>query len=384
MADVAPAPAELNRWQIIERTVENVALVNVWWVIGFTAVAIGLLVWAFVVRPKLWLVLIVPMIVVLTLAAGGAAFNLKFRYFATMGDLLGLAPYDRGDASQLQNPQGRWPRGLVVDATIPGTASGVGTWPVMVYLPPQYFSEPDQTFPVVYMLHGVPGITVPGLADDGGPVGMFDAGHVDDGAQAVAAANYPVVLVVPVASPLNKDTECVDGLQGNWYTYLTVDVPAWVDGLSRLAHDAPQTAISGMSMGGYCAQMLSLRNPDQYLVAGNMSGGNAAELPGGNDALFGSGRGASAAITYDSLHIISTEPASHSVRLWLEIGAQDDAALVAGQKKVADAAAAAGMTVVTQVVPGGHSYEVWRPAFAKWLEWTAPQLYGEPPAAVSR
>ena len=253
----------------------------------------------------------------------------------------------------------------------------------MVYLPPEYFTDPNQTFPVVYLLHGVPGITVPGLADDGGPSGMFDAARVDDGAQAAAKNGHPVVLVVPVASPLNKDTECVDGMQGNWYTYLTVDVPTWVSAVPRLEQGCSQTAIGGMSMGGYCAQMLSLRNPDHYLVAGNLSGGNKAELPGGDDALYGSGRGATAAITYDSLNVIATQPESHSVRLWLEIGAQDDPPLVAGQKQVAEAAEAAGMTVVTQVVPGGHSYEVWRPAFAQWLAWTAPQLHGEPPTPVA-
>ena len=382
VADVPPAPAELNRWQIIERTAENVPLISIWWVVGFAVVAVALLIWAFVVRPKWWLLLVVPLVLIMTLAAGGAAFNLKFRYFATVGAMLGLAPYDRGEASQITNPTGKWPRGLVVDVTIPGTTSGVGDWAAMVYLPPEYFSEPNQSFPVVYLLHGVPGITVPGLADDAGPSGMFDAAGVDEGAQAAAKAGYPVVLVAPVASPLSKDTECVDGMAGKWYTYLTVDVPSWVGAHPRFDQGAARTAIGGLSMGGYCAQMISLRNPDQYLLAANMSGANKADLPAGDDALFGSGRGAATAITYDSLHIVATEPASHSVRLWLEIGAQDDTALIAGQQQFAEAAEAAGMTVVTQVVPGGHSYEVWRPAFAKWLAWTAPQLYGQPPAPV--
>jgi hypothetical protein len=47
--------------------------------------------------------------------------------------------------------------GQLARLAIPNDHTGVGSGPAWVWLPPQYFSEPDRRFPVVYLFHGSPG-----------------------------------------------------------------------------------------------------------------------------------------------------------------------------------------------------------------------------------
>lgn len=377
-------PENLSLWEIWLRKAEFLDITTIWWFIGFTAAAVVFIVLAIFVKPRWWLFLFIPLILISMTAAAGFYFNHQFKYKTTMGKLFGLTDYDTGDDNQITNPTGDRPRGLVVTTSIPGTTSGVGDWKALVWLPPQYFTNPQQTFPVIYLLHGVPDGVVPGLPTDVGPAGLFEPIKTDDAAQAAADQGHPVILVSVVSSPTNIDTECVDGVQGQWHTYLTKDVPAWVSKYPRFKTGAANTAVGGYSMGGYCAQIMALRNPQVYSLAANLSGSSrAVPRSGGDETLFGAENAKKEAINYDSTNIVQTQPASHSVRLWLQIGAQDDAALIASQNDFATAARAQGMTVVTKQLPGSHDFAVWRASFAEWIPWSAAQLYGEPAPAVS-
>jgi enterochelin esterase-like enzyme len=52
------------------------------------------------------------------------------------------------------------PRGAVVTLRVPDSRVGFSARQVLVYLPPQYFADATARFPVVYLLHGSPGIPV--------------------------------------------------------------------------------------------------------------------------------------------------------------------------------------------------------------------------------
>ena len=89
---------------------------------------------------------------------------------------------------------------------------------------------------------------------------------------------------------MDADTECVDGIQGKWQTYLAKDVPDWIAGHRRMQTGAEHTAIAGYSMGGYCAQMTALRNPSVYSVSATSPARRprrttADRRPWGNDNL---------------------------------------------------------------------------------------------------
>ncbi|HEY5049897.1 MAG TPA: hypothetical protein VII50_03285, partial [Acidothermaceae bacterium] len=58
-------------------------------------------------------------------------------------------------------------RGAVVTLNISDVGVGFDARRALVYLPPQYFSNPDERFPVVYLLHGSPGMPVDWLRGGG-------------------------------------------------------------------------------------------------------------------------------------------------------------------------------------------------------------------------
>lgn len=379
---------DLSWWDRFLLKVEFVPVLSIWWVVGFLVAALLFLALAIYVRPKWWLFLFIPLIIVALVGAGGFAVNVKFKAYKTLGPMLGLDPYDTAGGEQLDAPSGSYPRGVVVDSTIPGTKSGLGALPVKVWLPPQWFTDQKRDFPVIYLMHGVPGlgVPVPGSSIYSGPGTLFTNASADDGAQKAATQrDQPVVLVAPVDSPLNADTECVDGAQGRWQTYLSQDVPAWVASHKRLKTGAANTAIAGYSMGGYCAQITALRNPSAYSVVGNFSGTPLPDYPPGMPALFGVPDATAVLAEYDSTKIVNTQPAARAVRLWLQVGAQDPSTnLATAQRTFADAAKAQGMTVVSIIAPGTHDFALWTSAFSQWIQWTAAQLYGEPPAPVQQ
>lgn len=374
-----------NLWERLLFKIELVPVTTIWWVVGFGVAALLFLALAVYVRPKKWMILFVPLVLVFTALAVGFAVNLKFHAFTTLGPMLGLNPYETGDDGLIDKPEGTYPRGVVVDATIPGRVSGLGELPAKVWLPPQWFTEPSRTFPVVFLLHGVPGFAVPGLDPNGGPATLFTSANADNGAQLAATQrDQPVVLIAPVNSPMNADTECVDGTQGKWQTYLSTDLINWTGAHPRMQKGPEHTGISGYSMGGYCAQVTALRNPSKFSISGNLSGCFAPDYPdsqGGLAKLFGVDDVKAAEADYDSIAIVQTQPASHSVRVWLRIGTGDNSApgLIESQQKFAAAARDAGMTVEESKVPGGHDFKVWDPGFAAWIQWCAALLYGQQP-----
>jgi S-formylglutathione hydrolase FrmB len=375
---------KLNVFEALLRRLEFLDITTIWWPLAFGVLALALIVLAVFAKPRWWLLAIVPAVLVVALIATGLYVNHEFKYKTTLGSLFGLSAYDTGTDENILHPEGPAPRGLVVDTKIPGNVSGVGDWLAKVWLPPQYFEDKNQTFPVVYLLHGVPTPPSPLIPPDEGPKGLYDPIAADNHALEAADQGHPVILVAVVNSPTNMDTECVDGVHGNWFTYLTVDVPKWTAQFPRFRQGAANTAVGGYSLGGYCAQIAALRNPSVYSVAANLSGTSKPDAAGGDSSLFGSSEALKEAVNYDSAHVVQTQPKSHSVRLWLEIGKQDEPQLVASQQAFAATAREAGMTVVTKQIDGAHTFPVWKAAFGEWIPWTAALLYGDTPPSVSQ
>ena len=362
---------------------ELIPITNWWWVLGWALLTLLVGIVAVRVRPKGWRVLWIPLTVVTALATVGFAVNIQFQAFRTLGPLLGLNPYDTADDSQLVKPSGQFPRGAVIETTIPGPVSGVGNLPATVWLPPQWFSQPERRFPVLYLLHGTPGAPAPGLEPYVGPSTLFTNANADDAAQLAATRrDEPVVLVAPVVSRMEEDSECVDGALGKWHTYLTQDVPAWVTAQPRMETDAEHAGIAGYSMGGFCAQVAALRHPSLFSLFGNLSGTvkvDYATSSGGYPALFGVADPSALVAENDSINIIRTQPDSRSVHSWLRTGNADDASLLAAQQEYAATARELGMEVVISAVPGGHDFGVWQPGIHDWITWATDQLYADSP-----
>ncbi len=336
------------------------------WAICFliVAVACGLLAW-FLKRKdrRLWLVPLVIAIVALLIGIA-AGLNTYFGWRINIYDLTGKDP-----APPEINQGEDWPsdtsRGVHVNAMIPGPLSGIAEQPADIWLPPQYFTQVNRPLPLIYAYHGTPGT----------PDDWFNDGDGQQSGQVLANERQPVILVAPTAAPVDVDSECVNGTAGNWDTYLSQDVPNWVAQRYRLKAGPGHTATAGLSMGGYCAQMLALRYPDKFSAAGNFSGTTSADFAGGLPALFGPVPNLAATTdSYSSTWLIQHHATSRNVAVWLEVGTNDSESLVKDQAKYYKLAKSITKDTRFKTIGGAHTKGVWSDAFYHYLEWVYPKI----------
>lgn len=312
-----------------------------------------------------------PAVIPFLLLAALTAVNVQLGYVHTLGSLVSSLPYEIGPTSLLTTATGNYPQGVVVEATIPSPTSNVGSFPALIFLPPQYFTEtPARQFPVAYLLPGSPGQ----------PKDWFIGGDAATIGLASADQQQPMVLVSPTVGPeILSDTECVNGPQGNWETYLAIDVVDWVTQNSRVIPGAQGQVVAGLSMGGYCAQMLALRNPTRFMAYGNFSGFTVPTYDAGLPALFGDVANLGETVaSYSASWILANQPQSHSVHNWLGAGTEDEPEILAQQLAFVSLAKRLQLITQFQELTGAHTFYVWQESLTLWLPWAYAQL---PPAS---
>ena len=128
-----------------------------------------------------------------------------------------------------------------------------------ILLPRDYESS-SQRYPVLYLLHGLTqNYTAWGLSN-GSP---YYAGLYDD-----------LIVIMPDAgnSWYVNWAENEDGQRNNWEDHIVQDVVNHVDWNFRTIARREGRAIAGLSMGGYGAITLGLRNPEMFISIGSTSG----------------------------------------------------------------------------------------------------------------
>lgn len=127
----------------------------------------------------------------------------------------------------------------------------------IVVLPDDYKS--NQTYPVVYLLHGASGDYKDWVLKAPGSKNLADT--------------YQVIIV------------CPDGGNTSWYfdspvdstykyeTFVSKELVNYIDNHYATIKDKAGRAITGLSMGGHGALYLSFRHQDLFGAAGSMSGG---------------------------------------------------------------------------------------------------------------
>ncbi|AYG03759.1 alpha/beta hydrolase [Gryllotalpicola protaetiae] len=312
--------------------------------------------------------------VVLTTLSAGLQLNLQFQYLPTVGALFGVDSQHETTERALDKLRGAGAGdaglGYTVQIAIPGTTSKFRARDAYVWLPPEWFSHPAVKLPVIEMLAGVPG----------GPVDWTRSGAADQTAQAFAGAHGGVapILVMPDATGAETvDTECVNSALGNAETYLTADVPEFVEKRFGAAAGAASWAVAGLSAGGACAIMLALRHPDRYSAFADYSGlegptvGDTMEPAQTTQQLFG---GSTAEYDAHQPAMLLREGSFPGMGGWFETGAADPGPLAA-QRELAPLASSAGISTCTAVIPNaGHSFGTWTEAFRDSLPWLAGRL----------
>lgn len=141
---------------------------------------------------------------------------------------------------------------------------------VDVYLPPGYASHPNTRYPVLYLLHGVPG-------RPGAFLATVRMGVLDDELVALHKIK-PLILVMPSGSTSTfTDKEWVNGIKPHegWETFVARDVVHAIDTTYRTIPG--DRGLAGLSEGGYGALNIGLHHPGEFRILESWSGYERAD-----------------------------------------------------------------------------------------------------------
>ena len=330
----------------------------------------------------------------------GAQINAHYAYFPTVGALMGRRAADQISASAFQQLESQYVRsigskfrsygrlavsepkhtlplrGVVIAWRFPPTISHFPQRAGEVYLPPIWFETPHPHLPVIELLHGSPG----------SPADWTRGGYADLTADAYASTHggFAPILVMPDVNGASwwNDSECVDGVQGNAETYLTVDVRNAVD----RAFDASPTewAVAGLSEGGSCALQMALRHPNLFVAAGDFGGEDHPYVSGGPSHLFfgtTTAELAAAEATYDPRVLLAHWHEQLKPGLAFSVGRSDG--VRAHEYALYQRAKADHFDATYTTYAGSHSFRVWSRCLSGSFPWmmellTAPRTVPDP------
>lgn len=241
----------------------------------------------------------------------------------------------------------------------------------LVHLPPGYTAAARRgvRFPVVYLLHG-DGIGVRHTA-----LNMYEKGRVAETADRLVRSGQArrFLIVMP---------ESDDGTRLDDMEWANTRHGAYMDEIVGLVHkvdrrwatiaDRSARAIGGLSMGGYGAVNIALRNPQLFGTVESWSG-YFTQTP---TAVYAH---ASAAELHDSspaayLHEIAGTLRGFPMRFLLYGGNSDR--LTDQQAPFARQLRALGFAVQTATFPGAHSYSLWAKRMPLALRFASVGLTG--------
>ncbi|MEU9480476.1 alpha/beta hydrolase-fold protein [Streptomyces sp. NPDC048191] len=216
---------------------------------------------------------------------------------------------------------------------------------VIVWTPPQY-DQPryrHDRFPVVLLLHGVPG----------SPESWVDQGGMPQDFRQLmkAGTTHPFILAMPVIDPGGINTDCTNQAGTNVGTWLARDVPHLLGHAFRTLPGSKSWAVMGFSTGGFCAARLPLAYPK---VFGTGAALDPDPLTGDPDVITNPQVRKRTSPTHMVAH--TTAP----VNLFLATSAQDRFSPPRCLQQFTKAAAGTRVRTQTMVLPtGGHNYNTW-------------------------
>lgn len=239
-------------------------------------------------------------------------------------------------------------------ASVRGWKSG-SKGDVIVWTPPQYDAREfaHTRFPVIEVLHGIPGTPHSFLR------GMRLGRIMQD--EITAGRAEPAILVLPTITPDRINTGCADVTgRSKVGTWLADDVVQTIGHNFRTLPAPRGWAVMGISTGGYCAARLALEFPDRFAAGAALAPDNPAQ--GVRSPLW---------------LARNTRP---DVQLFVESSLQDPES----PPKFADwiSGAAHPPTAVTtlRIDNGGHNWNTWGRMFPAAFTWVSARL--EAPRAV--
>lgn len=206
--------------------------------------------------------------------------------------------------------------------------------------------------PVLYLLHG--------LSDD-------DTIWL----RRTSIERYVAPLGMAVVMPQVQRSFYADEVNGNRYwQFISEELPALVHKLFRVSDRPEDTFVAGLSMGGYGAFKLALRQPERFAAAASLSGAldiaamhKRADGQGVIPKVFGTDD-----ITGSDDDLISLlERAERTPRLYLWCGTEDG--LLETNRTFIDTAQRKGIELKSELSPGDHSWGHWDEKIQDVLHW---------------
>lgn len=291
--------------------------------------------------------------VILFLSTGAFGINSDVGEFPTLGALVGRE-YSKLALPPLQKPTGAiapdlatsWvppadlpATGIIGSAIIRGTRSGFQPRAALIYLPPAARVAHPPRLPVLVMLSGQPG----------GPSNIFSTAQLGNIFTEFAAKHgglAPIVVVPDQLGQSDANPMCIDSPLGNSATYLTVDVPNWINANLNVLPGRTNWGIGGFSQGGTCAIQLGATHSRLFGTIFDISGESAPKRGSVSDTIRDGFHGSTAA--YNAAKPVALVAANAPFRdtfALFAVGA-DDVAYRPGMLDVAAQAHKSGMKVV--------------------------------------
>jgi pimeloyl-ACP methyl ester carboxylesterase len=346
-----------------------------WVGLAFLALVVSIIGW---VRVGNWRRLVMVLSVVLTALMAMNLINQHYQYYPTAGSLFGVEAQNEVSPAQLDAIRDRAARenggaiptsGFTIEIDIPGAKSGFVARKALVWVPPKWVADKKARLPLLVLMPGIPG-----APDDWTRAGFADQTALEFASRHDGVA--PIIVMPDENGSASNDTECVNSRYGQAETYLTVDVPAFMQrtfGATLTSGGKPTVALAGLSEGGMCAAMLTLRHPEQFAAFADFSGLTAPTLGyevqprETTQTLFNGDDQA-----YDQHNIVwlLQNRRFPTVSGWFQVGTQDTLPLRA-QRELVPLAVAAGLkqTCSKEVPGGGHNFDTWSASFKDALPW---------------
>jgi enterochelin esterase family protein len=165
-----------------------------------------------------------------------------------------------GDYSETRNV----PHGSVLLQWYTSSTYGGVQRPIWVYTPPGY-DKGQGTYPVLYLLHG---------ANDH-ENSWLTTGRANDVLDNLIAEGKAKAMLLVMPQHLAGPTGVQPAVQGGFVHEFETDIVPWVQKTFRVANNAENRGIAGLSMGGQQTITISMSRPDLFKYVGVFSIGQA-------------------------------------------------------------------------------------------------------------
>jgi S-formylglutathione hydrolase FrmB len=186
------------------------------------------------------------------------------------------------------------------------------------------------------------------------------------------AVERRLALIIPAV----QNSAYADMAHGSpFWTYVTEELPRVARALFPLSDRREDNFVAGLSMGGYGAFKVALRNPDRFAAAASLSGAlDIASLVKDpeNRALFTNvfaDDGAVEGSPDDLLHLVDDAARSKAKlpKLYQACGTEDF--LYRANVRFRDHTRALGIDLTYEEGPGAHEWDYWDANIRKVIDW---------------